>query len=52
VSAYGIPIARMLGYNRAKTSVLVPELNRFYIAVSGKGKADAKMALQIYDVLP
>jgi hypothetical protein len=42
----------MLGYNRAKTSVLVPELNRFYIAVSGKGKADAKMALQIYDVLP
>lgn len=37
---------------RAKTSVLVPELNRLYIAVSGKGKPDAKLALQIYDVLP
>ena len=39
------------GY-RAKTSVFVPELNRLYIAVSGKGKADAKMAMQIYDVQP
>jgi WD40 repeat protein len=37
------------GY-RAKTSVFVPELNRLYIAVSGKGKPDAKMAMQIYDV--
>jgi DNA-binding beta-propeller fold protein YncE len=37
---------------RAKTSILVPELNRFYIAVSGKGKADAKLALQVYDIEP
>jgi hypothetical protein len=36
---------------RARTSLLVPELNRLYIAVSGKGKSDAKLALQIY-VLP
>jgi DNA-binding beta-propeller fold protein YncE len=39
------------GY-RAKTSVYVPELNRLYIAVSGKGKPDAKLALQVYDVQP
>ena len=37
---------------RAKTSVLVPELNRLYVAVSGKGKAGAKLALQIYDIQP
>lgn len=37
---------------RAKTSILVPELNRFYIAVSGKGKPDAKLALQVYDIEP
>jgi DNA-binding beta-propeller fold protein YncE len=35
---------------RAKTSILVPELNRLYIAVSGKGKAGAKLALQVYDI--
>ena len=35
---------------RAKTSLYVPELNRLYVAVSGKGKADAKLALQIYQV--
>jgi hypothetical protein len=28
----------------------VPELNRLYIAVSGKGKPDAKLALQVYDI--
>jgi DNA-binding beta-propeller fold protein YncE len=39
------------GY-RAKTSLLVPELKRLYVAVSGKGKPDAKMAVQVYDVLP
>jgi hypothetical protein len=39
------------GY-RAKTSIYVPELNRLYIAVSGKGKPDPKMALQVYDVQP
>jgi DNA-binding beta-propeller fold protein YncE len=37
---------------RARTSILVPELNRFYIAVSGKGKADAKLALQVYELQP
>ena len=37
---------------RAKTSLLVPQLNRLYIAVSGKGKADAKLALQVYEVQP
>ena len=35
---------------RAKTSLYVPELNRLYVAVSGKGKPDAKLALQIYQV--
>ena len=37
---------------RAKTSIFVPELNRLYIALSGKGKPDAKLALQIFDVQP
>ena len=35
---------------RAKTSIFVPELNRLYVALSGKGKPDAKLALQIYEV--
>jgi DNA-binding beta-propeller fold protein YncE len=35
---------------RAKTSLLVPELNRLYIAVSGKGKPTAKLSLQVYDI--
>ena len=39
------------GY-RAKTSVYVPELSRLYIAVSGKGKPGAQLALQVYDVQP
>ncbi len=39
------------GY-RAKTSILVPELNRLYVAVSGKGKPDAKLALQIFQIQP
>src|SRR3979490_1935449 len=37
---------------RARTSILVPELNRLYVAVSGKGKPDAKLALQIYEIQP
>ncbi len=37
---------------RAKTSILVPELNRIYMAVSGKGKPGAKLALQIYELQP
>jgi hypothetical protein len=39
------------GY-RAKTSLYVPELDRLYINVSGGDKADAQVALQIYQVLP
>ncbi len=39
------------GY-RAKTSIYVPELNRLYIAVSGKGKPNPKMALQVFDAQP
>ncbi|MDB6170638.1 MAG: DNA-binding beta-propeller fold protein YncE [Verrucomicrobia bacterium] len=34
---------------RAKTSVYVPELNRLYVAASGKGKPEAKVALLIYE---
>ena len=37
---------------RAKTSLYVPELNRLYINVSGGEKADAPVALQIYQVQP
>jgi DNA-binding beta-propeller fold protein YncE len=37
---------------RAKTSILVPELNRVYLAVSGKGKPDAKLALLVYEIQP
>jgi hypothetical protein len=35
---------------RANTSLHLPSLNRLYLAVSGKGKPDAKLALQIYQV--
>jgi DNA-binding beta-propeller fold protein YncE len=35
---------------RAKSSIFVPELNRLYVADSGKGKPDAKLALQIFEV--
>jgi DNA-binding beta-propeller fold protein YncE len=35
---------------RAKTSLYMPQLNRLYVVVSGKGKPDAKLALQIYQV--
>jgi DNA-binding beta-propeller fold protein YncE len=35
---------------RAKTSLYIPSLSRLYVAVSGKGKADARLALQIYQV--
>jgi DNA-binding beta-propeller fold protein YncE len=37
------------GY-RAKTSLLVPELNRLYVAVSGKLKPGANLALKVYEV--
>jgi DNA-binding beta-propeller fold protein YncE len=35
---------------RAKTSLYISSLSRLYVAVSGKGKPDAKLALQIYQV--
>jgi DNA-binding beta-propeller fold protein YncE len=35
---------------RAKSSIFVPELKRLYVADSGKGKPDAKLALQIFQV--
>jgi DNA-binding beta-propeller fold protein YncE len=35
---------------RAKSSIFVPDFKRLYIAVSGKGKPDAKLELQIYEV--
>ena len=35
---------------RAKTSLYIPSLSRLYVAVSGKGKQDAQLALQIYQV--
>jgi len=34
---------------RAKSSIFVPQLSRLYIADSGKGKPDAKLALQIFE---
>ncbi|HWX38705.1 MAG TPA: hypothetical protein VNY09_05655 [Candidatus Sulfotelmatobacter sp.] len=41
------------GY-RAKTSLYVPQLSRFYAAVSGKGKPDAEqhLAVEVFDVQP
>jgi hypothetical protein len=35
---------------RAKSSIFVPELKRLYVVDSGKGKPDAKLALQIFEV--
>jgi DNA-binding beta-propeller fold protein YncE len=35
---------------RAKSSIFVPELGRLYVADSGKGKPDAKLAMQIFEV--
>jgi DNA-binding beta-propeller fold protein YncE len=35
---------------RAKSSIFVPDLKRLYVAVSGKGKPEAKLELQIYEV--
>jgi DNA-binding beta-propeller fold protein YncE len=41
------------GY-RAKTSLYVPELNRFYAAVSGKGQPESAqyLAVEVFDVQP
>jgi DNA-binding beta-propeller fold protein YncE len=35
---------------RAKSSIFVPELKRLYVADSGKGKPDAKLAVQVFEV--
>jgi len=35
---------------RAKSSIFVPELKRLFVAASGKGKPDAKLELQIFEV--
>jgi DNA-binding beta-propeller fold protein YncE len=37
---------------RAKTSILVPQMNRLYIGVSNTGKEAAEMSLRIYDLQP
>ncbi len=37
---------------RAKTSIFVPELNRLYVAVSGKGKTNAELAIQVFETAP
>ena len=39
------------GY-RGKTSLYVPQLSRFYVALSGKGKPDAQLAVKVFDVQP
>jgi len=43
-------IAEIATAYRAKSSIFVPELKRLYVADSGKGKPDAKLALQIFEV--
>ena len=35
---------------RAKSSIFVPQLNRLYVADSGKGKPDAQLAMQVFEV--
>jgi DNA-binding beta-propeller fold protein YncE len=35
---------------RAKSSIFVADLKRLYVAVSGKGRPEAKLELQIYEV--
>jgi len=44
------PIAEVPTAYRAKSSMFVPELKRLYVAASGKGKAEAKLQLLIYEV--
>src|SRR5258708_1095019 len=34
---------------RAKSSIFVPELNRLYVAASGKGRPDAKLQLLVFE---
>src|SRR6202795_1912583 len=35
---------------RAKSSIFVPALKRLYVAVSGKGKPEATLELQVYEI--
>jgi hypothetical protein len=37
---------------QGKTALLVPELNRLYIELSGKAKPDAKLSLLIFEAQP
>jgi DNA-binding beta-propeller fold protein YncE len=46
------PVAEVTTGYRAKTSLYVPQLSRFYAAVSGKGKAGAILAVAVFDVQP
>jgi DNA-binding beta-propeller fold protein YncE len=34
---------------RAKSSIFVQDINRLYVAVSGKGKPEAKLELRVYE---
>jgi len=34
---------------RAKSSIFVQDMNRLYVAASGKGKPDAKLQLRVYE---
>ncbi len=43
-------LARVPGSFRAKTAILVPELNRYYLAVPRHGKKDAEV--RVYEVQP
>ena len=42
-------IAEVPSAYRAKSSIFVPQLGRLYVADSGKGKPDTKLALQIFE---
>ncbi len=42
-------VAEVPSAYRAKSSIFVPQLERLYVADSGKGKPDAKLALQIFE---
>jgi hypothetical protein len=43
-------IAEVQTAYRAKSSIFVPELKHLYFADSGKGKPEAKLALQIIEM--
>jgi DNA-binding beta-propeller fold protein YncE len=48
------PVAEVKTGYRAKTSLYVPQLSRFYAAVSGKGKPEPEqhLAVEVFDVQP